>query len=64
MRKIILSIIIIIIVLIFIWWRQNRQEAEPLEGDTTTQINQQLESLGLGQLDSEFQGIDSELNNL
>ena len=37
----------------------------PLEGsDNSAAINQELQSVDLGDLESEFQSIDSELNNL
>lgn len=62
MTKIIITIIIIVIVALAIWWWQSQEK--PVEGDTTEAISEQLESLDLGDLGSEFQAIDAELNNL
>ncbi|MDP3710602.1 MAG: hypothetical protein Q8R29_02645 [bacterium] len=38
------------------------QQTGPL--DTTSSINQDIDSLDLGDLEKEMEGIDSELNNL
>ena len=72
MKKVIWIIILIVIVIVgfLIWGRRvSRVSAPPgadiVPGnDTTSAINQDLNSLNLGDINQEFQAIDSELNQL
>ncbi len=72
MKKLIWIIVIIVIVIVgFLIWgrRANRVSAptgaEVVPGnDTTAAINQNLNSLDVGDLNQEFQSIDADLNQL
>ncbi len=63
--------IAVIAVLLFWFWQQGvipfgQQTEEPAgtEGDTTQEIQQQLDEVDLGDLDTEFQDIDKDLESL
>ncbi|MEW5805117.1 MAG: hypothetical protein AB1721_00070 [Patescibacteria group bacterium] len=63
---------------LYFYWQTNRQKgleqavpsAEPIpleeitSGDTSSAIQQEIENIDLGDLDSELQAIDQELENL
>ncbi len=71
---VIVTVIVIAIILIIIVWLASRpapvpavptvETPEVLGGDTTSAINEQLDSLDLGDLNTEFEQIDAELNQL
>ena len=70
MRKT-LWIIIIVAVVLVLWWQWQSGDLGNLpqlpgvsEGDTTGQIQQDLEQINVGDIDQEFQNIDAELNKL
>lgn len=42
----------------------NQQDSSAIGGDTTSVINQELDSIDISDLDKEFQTIDSDLNSL
>ena len=63
--------IAVVAVLLFWFWQQGvipfgQQTEEPagIEGDTTQEIQQQLDEVDLGDLDAEFQDIDKDLESL
>lgn len=72
MKKTLTIVIILVVLAVLIVWLAARSPeptipadtAEILGEDTTSAINEQLESLDLGDLDAEFQQIDAELNEL
>ena len=71
MKKLFWIIIIIVVVLILWWLWQSGGDLRNLpqlpgvsEEDTTTQIQQDLNQIDLGDIDQEFQSIDTDLNNL
>ncbi|MEK7590464.1 MAG: hypothetical protein AAB454_02010 [Patescibacteria group bacterium] len=61
MKKLILIVILILIVvgLVVLLQKQTQKEA-----DTTSAISQDLEGIDVGELDQEFQDIDSVLETL
>jgi FtsZ-interacting cell division protein ZipA len=71
---IIILAIIIVAILVWYWWSSSssapqQQETSPTvqnpaPNDTTSAINKELEGIDLGDLDREFQNIDSDLNSL
>lgn len=76
MNKNVLIIILVVVVLVIlgvIFFRPGTPVTAPTTGETpgatlspdsTGAINQELESVDLGNLDAEFQSIDSDLNSL
>lgn len=79
MSKTLWTIVIIIIVAVgaWLWYLSDRIDLtkEPSteglpqlpvvsEEDTTTQIQQDLEQIDLGDIDKQFESIDADLNNL
>ena len=68
----ILWIIVIIIIAVVLWWLwQSGWDVGSLpqvpgvsEEDTTGQIQQDLEQIDLGDIDSQFESIDAELQGL
>ncbi|MFH0712449.1 MAG: hypothetical protein V2A55_01145 [Candidatus Jorgensenbacteria bacterium] len=73
MKKTLTIVIIVIVLALVIWFifRSPEPVFSPeagttgvLGGDTTSAINNDLNSLDLGDLDSEFQQIDADLNQL
>ena len=61
MKKLIVIIILILIVVGLVVLLQKQTQKET---DTTTVINQDLEGIDIGELDAEFQDIDSVLETL
>lgn len=71
---IVIAAIVIIIVLVAIWFWKVNNSVEKIDegafnetstiGDTTEEINQQLEGIAPGDLEQEFKDIDADLNNL
>lgn len=72
MKKALTIIIVLVILAVLVIWLVSKTSApggpadadEILGQDTTSAINEQLESLDLGDLDAEFQEIDADLNQL
>ena len=71
MKKLFWIIIIIVIILVLWWlWQQwgylgNLPKLPGVsEEDTTTQIQEDLNQIDLGDINQEFQSIDADLNNL
>ncbi len=80
MKKILIVIVIVILVAIGAWWWMSQggipayapttgQEAPEasavaLDADNTARISQELDSVDMGSLDNEFQGVDKDLNSL
>lgn len=72
MKKTLTIVIILVVVAVLVIWLAIRTSApagpadtaEILGQDTTPAINEQLNSLDLGDLDAEFQQIDADLNQL
>ena len=74
MKKTLWIIIIIVIVLVGGWLWKTRVQQPSTQGlpqlpavsetDTTTQIQQDLDQIDLGDIDKEFESIDAELNSL
>lgn len=76
MNKKMLWIIVIIVLAASGYWLWNSKWQQPgfesvlpglpevSEEDTTTQIQQNLEQIDLGDIDAQFETIDAELNNL
>lgn len=61
-----LAVVLIIAALLFIgfWtWQKSKAPVE-VAPDTTTAINEELESLDVADLENEFQAIDVDLNTL
>lgn len=61
MKKLIIIILLIVAVVGLVILLQKQA---PKELDTTTSISRDLEGINLGELDKEFQNIDSALNTL
>lgn len=61
MKKLIIIILLIVAVVGLVILLQKQA---PKELDTTTSISQDLEGINLGELDKEFQNIDSSLETL
>lgn len=59
-------IIVVVIVAAVAWWfwSSTRGPAEGLSDDSITSIDEQLESIDLGDLDNEFRELDSEIDSL
>ena len=76
MNKTIWTIVIIVIIAAGYWLWNSKWGSQPgpesalpevpevSQEDTTTAIQQDLEQIDLGDIEEQFQGIDSELNNL
>ena len=70
-KTIILLIVVIILAFLMYWWFGRTPVEEALTGDealleedATSEILENLEGIDLGDLDSEFQDIDMELDQL
>lgn len=73
MKKTLTIIIVLAVLAVLIIWLVTRTSAptigpegatDVLGGDTTSAINEDLNSLDLGDLDAEFEQIDADLNQL
>jgi len=62
MKKLFYLVVAVAVVVLLVWLL-NRPAVEQLS-DTSTAIQQEVESLDLGDLDKEFQGIDADLEQL
>ncbi len=67
---VVIVVIIAVIGLFFVWWYVNQMGFNPLPStgvrtlSEEARINQDLESIDVGDLDTEFESIDSDLNSL
>lgn len=62
-----LSILIIIIAVAAVWFYKNKSEKEilaPAPASNSSEIVKEAESIDVGDVDSEFKGIDKELDTL
>ncbi|MEK7543219.1 MAG: hypothetical protein AAB503_02860 [Patescibacteria group bacterium] len=78
--KIIVGIIVLIIVIVFVYYYGNKEQAIPelrvqapteqaavietLDKDTTGEINQQIQNIDLGNINTDLKGIDDQLKGL
>jgi cell division protein YceG involved in septum cleavage len=64
--KIIIWLVVLALIIAagFIWYRYYFAQSEPLSGeDTTSAIENDLGAVDLGDLDSDFQSVDKDLNS-
>lgn len=65
MNKTLLILIVIAVVLAAVWMITREQAQAPAErSDTTGAIEQDIQNVNLGDLEKEFQEIDSQINQL
>ena len=64
MKKLLLIIVLLAVVVIVGSWLSQSSPSAPLEADSTENINKELSALDLGDLDSEFQTANSDINSL
>lgn len=64
MKKILLIVVLLVIVVIAVNWLSGSSPSTSLQADSTETIAKELEAVDLGDLDSEFQTVNSDLNTL
>ena len=62
MKKLFYLVVAVAVVVLLVWLLNRPAVEQP--SDTSTAIQQEVESLDLGDLDKEFQGIDADLEKL
>lgn len=65
MKKVLMLLVLVAVVALGVWlFRSSPEVAKESATDTTASINEQLGNVDLGDLDKEFQSVDSDLNTL
>jgi hypothetical protein len=63
-KKILIAAGLLALVLLVAWWWQSARGPIRFGEDTPEAINEDLESVDIGDLNTEFEAIDQELNQL